>query len=417
MEYSIYLLLGVLFGGFIGYMYAKTQLENNFRISENRLDITKEELIKAQVDLTSERRKVVELTGQLAAAEANFQNIEDKLHHQKDDFKALASEILEQKSRALTLESQEGLEQILSPFREKIKDFEQQVSKSFDQEIREKVSLVTEVRKLYELNARISQEAHNLTNALKGDNKTQGNWGELILEKVLERSGLVKDIEYKTQVTSTNLVGQSIKPDVVIYLPEKKHLIIDAKVSLVAYEQYVSETDPLQIERFRNLHLNSVRNHIRLLSEKNYQSAFHLNVPEFVLLFMPIESAFSLAIQSDVELFNFAWDRRVILVSPTTLLATLRTVASVWKMEKQSRNVLEIARLSGDMYDKFEGFANDLLKIGQQLNSTKDTYHAAVNKLTEGRGNLVRTAEKIKSLGAKTTKTLPQSWVDKAGEE
>ncbi|MFY7888059.1 MAG: DNA recombination protein RmuC [Spirosomataceae bacterium] len=417
MEYSIYLLLGVLFGGFIGYMYAKTQLENNFRISENRLDITKEELIKAQVDLTSERKKVVELTGQLAAAEANFQNIEDKLHHQKDDFKALASEILEQKSRALTLESQEGLEQILSPFREKIKDFEQQVSKSFDQEIREKVSLVTEVRKLYELNARISQEAHNLTNALKGDNKTQGNWGELILEKVLERSGLVKDVEYKTQVTSTNLVGQSIKPDVVIYLPEKKHLIIDAKVSLVAYEQYVSETDPLQIERFRNLHLNSVRNHIRLLSEKNYQSAFHLNVPEFVLLFMPIESAFSLAIQSDVELFNFAWDRRVILVSPTTLLATLRTVASVWKMEKQSRNVLEIARLSGDMYDKFEGFANDLLKIGQQLNSTKDTYHAAVNKLTEGRGNLVRTAEKIKSLGAKTTKTLPQSWVDKAGEE
>ena len=417
MEYSIYLLLGVLFGGFIGYMYAKTQLENNFRISENRLDITKEELIKAQVELTSERKKVVELTGQLAAAEANFQNIEDKLHHQKDDFKALASEILEQKSRALTLESQEGLEQILSPFREKIKDFEQQVSKSFDQEIREKVSLVTEVRKLYELNARISQEAHNLTNALKGDNKTQGNWGELILEKVLERSGLVKDVEYKTQVTSTNLVGQSIKPDVVIYLPEKKHLIIDAKVSLVAYEQYVSETDPLQIERFRNLHLNSVRNHIRLLSEKNYQSAFHLNVPEFVLLFMPIESAFSLAIQSDVELFNFAWDRRVILVSPTTLLATLRTVASVWKMEKQSRNVLEIARLSGDMYDKFEGFANDLLKIGQQLNSTKDTYHAAVNKLTEGRGNLVRTAEKIKSLGAKTTKTLPQSWVDKAGEE
>ena len=417
MEYSIYLLLGVLFGGFIGYMYAKTQLENNFRISENRLDITKEELIKAQVDLTSERKKVVELTGQLAAAEANFQNIEDKLHHQKDDFKALASEILEQKSRALTLESQEGLEQILSPFREKIKDFEQQVSKSFDQEIREKVSLVTEVRKLYELNARISQEAHNLTNALKGDNKTQGNWGELILEKVLERSGLVKDVEYKTQVTSTNLVGHSIKPDVVIYLPEKKHLIIDAKVSLVAYEQYVSETDPLQIERFRNLHLNSVRNHIRLLSEKNYQSAFHLNVPEFVLLFMPIESAFSLAIQSDVELFNFAWDRRVILVSPTTLLATLRTVASVWKMEKQSRNVLEIARLSGDMYDKFEGFANDLLKIGQQLNSTKDTYHAAVNKLTEGRGNLVRTAEKIKSLGAKTTKTLPQSWVDKAGEE
>jgi DNA recombination protein RmuC len=417
MEYSIYLLLGVLFGGFIGYMYAKTQLENNFRISENRLDITKEELIKAQVDLTSERKKVVELTGQLAAAEANFQNIEDKLHHQKDDFKALASEILEQKSRALTLESQESLEQILTPFKERIKDFEEQVTRSFDTEMREKIGLKEEVKKLYELNARISQEAHNLTNALKGDNKTQGNWGELILEKVLERSGLVKDVEYKTQVTSTNLVGQSIKPDVVIYLPEKKHLIIDAKVSLVAYEQYVSETDPLQIERFRNLHLNSVRNHIRLLSEKNYQSAFHLNVPEFVLLFMPIESAFSLAIQSDVELFNFAWDRRVILVSPTTLLATLRTVASVWKMEKQSRNVLEIARLSGDMYDKFEGFANDLLKIGQQLNSTKDTYHAAVNKLTEGRGNLVRTAEKIKSLGAKTTKTLPQSWVDKAGEE
>lgn len=417
MENSVFLLLGVLFGGFLGYMYAKTQLENNFKIAENRLEMTKDELLRAQIELTSERSKVVELTGQLAAAEANFQNIEDQLHHQKDDFKALASEILEQKSRSLTLESQEGLEQILTPFKERIKDFEEQVTRSFDTEIREKVSLVAEVKKLYELNARISQEAHNLTNALKGDNKTQGNWGEFILEKVLERSGLVKDVEYKTQVSTTNLVGQSIKPDVVIYLPEKKHLIIDAKVSLVAYDHFVSETDPQQIERFRNAHLNSVRNHIRLLSEKNYQSAFHLNVPEFVLLFMPIESAFSLAIQSDVELFNFAWDRRVILVSPTTLLATLRTVASVWKMEKQSRNVLEIARLSGDMYDKFEGFANDLLKIGQQLNSTKDTYHAAVNKLTEGRGNLVRTAEKIKSLGAKTTKTLPQSWVDKAGEE
>ncbi len=417
MENSVFLLLGVLFGGFLGYMYAKTQLENNFKIAENRLEMTKDELLRAQIELTSERSKVVELTGQLAATEANFQNIEDQLHHQKDDFKALASEILEQKSRSLTLESQESLEQILTPFKERIKDFEEQVTRSFDTEIREKVSLVAEVKKLYELNARISQEAHNLTNALKGDNKTQGNWGEFILEKVLERSGLVKDIEYKTQVSTTNLVGQSIKPDVVIYLPEKKHLIIDAKVSLVAYDHFVSETDPQQIERFRNAHLNSVRNHIRLLSEKNYQSAFHLNVPEFVLLFMPIESAFSLAIQSDVELFNFAWDRRVILVSPTTLLATLRTVASVWKMEKQSRNVLEIARLSGDMYDKFEGFANDLLKIGQQLNSTKDTYHAAVNKLTEGRGNLVRTAEKIKSLGAKTTKTLPQSWVDKAGEE
>lgn len=417
MENSVFLLLGVLFGGFLGYMYAKTQLENNFKIAENRLEMTKDELLRAQIELTSERSKVVELTGQLAAAEANFQNIEDQLHHQKDDFKALASEILEQKSRSLTLESQESLEQILTPFKERIKDFEEQVTRSFDTEIREKVSLVAEVKKLYELNARISQEAHNLTNALKGDNKTQGNWGEFILEKVLERSGLVKDVEYKTQVSTTNLVGQSIKPDVVIYLPEKKHLIIDAKVSLVAYDHFVSETDPQQIERFRNAHLNSVRNHIRLLSEKNYQSAFHLNVPEFVLLFMPIESAFSLAIQSDVELFNFAWDRRVILVSPTTLLATLRTVASVWKMEKQSRNVLEIARLSGDMYDKFEGFANDLLKIGQQLNSTKDTYHAAVNKLTEGRGNLVRTAEKIKSLGAKTTKTLPQSWVDKAGEE
>lgn len=417
MENSVFLLLGVLFGVFLGYMYAKTQLENNFKIAENRLDMTKDELLKAQIELASERSKVVELTGQLSASEANFRNIEDQLHHQKDDFKALASEVLAQKSRSLTLESQESLEQILTPFKERIKDFEEQVARSFDTEIREKVSLVAEVKKLYELNARISQEAHNLTNALKGDNKTQGNWGEFILEKVLERSGLVKDVEYKTQVSTTNLVGQSIRPDVVIYLPEKKHLIIDAKVSLVAYEHFVSETDPQQIERFKNAHLNSVRNHIRLLSEKNYQSAFHLNVPEFVLLFMPIESAFSLAIQSDVELFNFAWDRRVILVSPTTLLATLRTVASVWKMEKQSRNVLEIARLSGDMYDKFEGFANDLLKIGQQLNSTKDTYHAAVNKLTEGRGNLVRTAEKIKSLGAKTTKTLPQSWVDKAGEE
>ncbi len=416
MDYWIYLLIGVLLGAVVGYKYAQMRVESTAKVQENRLEMTKEELQKAQTELAIERNKVVELTANLATAETNFHNLEEQLANQRNDFKHLASEVLEQKARSLSLENHEGLAQILAPFREKMKDFETKVEQSFNLEMREKVSLITEVRKLYELNARISQEAHNLTNALKGDNKLQGNWGELILEKVLERSGLVKEVEYKTQVSSLNLAGDVIKPDVVVFLPEQKHLIIDAKVSLVAYNQLIAETDPSLQERYRSLHLTSIRNHIRLLSEKNYQTALQLNAPEFVLLFMPIESAFSLAIQSDIELFNFAWDRRVVLVSPTTLLATLRTVASVWKMEKQSRNVLEIARLSGEMYDKFEGFANDLLKIGQQLNQTKDTYHAAVNKLIEGRGNLVRTAEKIKSLGAKTNKSLPQSWIDKADE-
>lgn len=258
------------------------------------------------------------------------------------------------------------------------------------------------------LNQNLSEDAQNLTKALKGENKTQGNWGELILEKVLESSGLEKGLEYITQVSSTNDDGKRIQPDVVVLLPDDKNIIIDSKVSLTAYESYISEEN----EDLRNSHLNnhliSVKNHIKNLSEKNYQLAKNINTPDFVLLFMPIESAFSLALQKDNMLYNYAWDRKIVIVSPTTLLATLKTIASIWKQDKQTKNAFKIADEAGKMYDKFVGFVEDMLKIENGISATKKSYDAAMNKLQEGRGNLINKAQDIQKLGISNSKQLPQ---------
>ena len=408
----LYLIIGLLVGGIAAWLIAKANTNTASKVLENQYFTIKEDFQKNLDLLEKERQKIIELSGDLAASEANYQNLEDKLQHQKEEFKQVATEILEERSS----QNQIQLDRILQPFHEKLNEFGRKVEDTYKEELRDKASLLLEVKKLHDLNARISDEANNLTRALKGDTKRQGNWGELILEKVLERSGLVKDMEYKTQVVDTNINGELIKPDLVVYLPDNKHLIIDSKVSLVAFEQFANTDDDLVRDRLKLAHVASVKNHVRQLSEKNYQTADRLISPEFVLMFMPIEPAFSLAIQADNELFNYAWERRIVLVSPTTLLATLRTVASVWKFEKQSKNVLEIARLSGEMYDKFEGFVQDLLKVGKQLKDSQDSYAAAMNKLVEGRGNLIKTAEKIKALGARATKDLPQKLIDRANE-
>ena len=258
----------------------------------------------------------------------------------------------------------------------------------------------------------IQEDANNLTRALKGDSKKQGNWGEVILEKVLERSGLVKDQEYRIQASLVSADGGRFQPDVVIDLPDDKHLIVDAKVSLVAYERSVSAETEEEREGYVKQHLASIKNHIQELSAKNYHELYKINSPDFVLLFVPIESSFSIAVQKDAELFNFAWDRRVVIVSPSTLLATLRTIASMWKQERQNRNVMEIARLSGSMYDKFVGFVSDMENIGKHIKNGQDAYDKALNKLSDGSGNLVNTSEKIKKLGAKATKQIDIKYLD-----
>jgi DNA recombination protein RmuC len=261
---------------------------------------------------------------------------------------------------------------------------------------------------------KISDEANNLTKALKGDVKKQGNWGEVILERILERSGLTEGREYEKQVSVISENGLRFQPDVVIHLPDQKHIVVDSKVSLVAYERLVNIEPDKDRSAFVKEHLLSIRTHIKILSEKHYQNAQGFNSPDFVLLFVPIESSFSIAVQEDHDLFSYAWDNKVVIVSPSTLLATLRTIASIWQQENQTRNALEIARQSGALYDKFVSFIADIESIGRSIESTRKTYDQATNKLYIGAGNLVKRAENIKKLGAKTTKEMP---ADKLLEE
>ncbi len=395
---------------------------------KSRQEMLMADSAKINAELNAARSEIIRLNNELATALSNGRNLEERLRDQKlelekmnerlkVEFENLAGKILDEKSQKFTEQNRTNLDEILKPFNEKIKDFEKKVGDAYDKEMRDKISLREEVKKLYELNARISEEAHNLTKALKGDTKRQGNWGELILEKVLERSGLVKDREYRTQVVTRNIDGETIKPDVVVFLPDNKHLVIDSKVSLTAYEQMASAEEADVRERLLKEHVNSVKNHVKLLSDKNYYTSQEFSTPDFVLLFMPMESAFSAAIQSDNDLFNYAWERRTVIVSPTTLLATLKTVASLWKIESQNRYALEIANQAGALYDKFEGFVKDLLEIGKKMDDSKRSYEEAMKKISTGTGNLVKRVENLKTLGAKANKSLPQSLLDRAEEE
>jgi DNA recombination protein RmuC len=386
------------------------------------------QLTEAKESLDAERQKVIELNNSLSASEADYRNLEEKLTERKKEmdtiqekftaeFKNLANEILEKNSAKFNDLNKNSMGELLNPLKDKILTFEKKVEEAYDKELRDKISLREEVRKLYELNNRISEEANNLTRALKGDTRKQGDWGEVILETILERSGLSKDQEYRKQVITTNAGGDMIKPDYLVLLPDKRHIIIDSKVSLVAYENFVNTADETARPKYLKAHLESMKNHVKSLSEKNYFSSLEFNTPDFVLMFIPIESSFSVALQADQELFNFAWERRIVLVSPTTLLATMRTVASIWKMDKQSQHAFEIAEESGKLYDKFKLFMDDMVKVGNQLNSTKHTYEDAMKKLVTGRGNLVHQAERLREMGAKNTKRIDEKIARRALDE
>jgi DNA recombination protein RmuC len=356
---------------------------------------------KAQEALNAQRER-------LAEQEVYLQQVQTKFKH---EFENMASKLLDDKSQKFTEHNRTNLDVILNPFKEKLKDFENKVDQVYKMEAEERNVLKGVISQLMELNKQISDEAQNLTKALKGDSKKQGNWGEVILERVLERSGLVKDQEYRIQASMQTTDGSRYQPDVIIDLPDEKHLVIDSKVSLVAYERLVNCDTEEDRKLFARAHIESLRSHINGLSSKRYHDLYQINSPDFVLLFVPIESSFSIAVQLDGELFNYAWDKRVVIVSPSTLLATLRTIASIWKQERQNRNVLEIARLSGEMYDKFVGFIGDMEGIGKSIRSTQDSYDKALNKLSTGRGNLTVTADKIKKLGAKADKQIDQKYL------
>ena len=330
------------------------------------------------------------------------QNLQELQQKFTLEFSNIANKILDEKSAKFTAQNQTNLDQILNPLKANIKSFEEKVDKVYKHEALERSELKGVIFQLMDQSKQIQTDANNLTKALKGDNKKQGNWGEVILERVLENSGLMKGREYVVQTSLNNAAGERLQPDVIINLPDEKNLIVDAKISLVAYERMINCDTEEEKTQFLKQHLLSIKAHIDGLAAKNYQHLYQINSPDFVLLFIPIESSFSITVQADTELFNYAWNRKVVLVSPTTLLATLRTIASIWKVDRQNKNVFEIAEEAGSLYDKFVGFLADMEKIGKHIEQTQKAHEDAFKKLQYGSGNLIGKVEKIKKLGAKT---------------
>jgi DNA recombination protein RmuC len=324
----------------------------------------------------------------------------------KQQFNHLANEIFENKTKRFEESSQERLQLLLKPFREQISHFSRQTEERFVKENSERAVLHKELSRLRELNEQITQDAQNLTNALKGENKTQGNWGEIVLERILEESGLRKGFEYATQGSFKDDAGKTMRPDVIVHLPQNKDIIIDSKVSLVAYERFMRAETPEERAHALKQHLNSINAHIKGLSEKRYEKLDGVRTLDFILLFMPIEGAFLLALEQDSTFFSRAYEANIMIVSPSTLLVTLRTIEHIWRTERQEQNAQEIAKQAEALYDKFAAFVEDLTKIGDQIAKTNESYEKALNKLSTGKGNLLRRVESIKQLGLKPKKKL-----------
>jgi DNA recombination protein RmuC len=440
-----FLIIGLLFGFFTGWLFNKNKSKQTDEGADNLANLQQQiltesnqkssfqsenNLLKADLSNVKNENKILQdeilnLSKKLTAQSSDNENLQQRLIEHKaeittlnerftKEFENLANRIFDDKSQKFTEQNKTNIGELLNPLGEKIKDFEKKVNDVYVTEGKERASLKNQLEMLQQLNQQMSKEANNLTKALKGENKTQGNWGEFILESVLEKSGLVKGSEYKVQESYTNEEGKRLQPDVIISLPENKTLIIDSKVSLNAYERFSSaESDEERIQAGKE-HILSLRTHLKGLSGKSYQNIHQIQSLDFVLLFIPIEPAFALAVQSDPGLFNDAFEKNIVIVSPTTLLATLRTVASIWRNEKQSANAIDIAKKAGDLHDKFEGFIKDLIEVGKKIDQTKSNYNDAMNKLVDGKGNIINRFEELRKLGAKADKQLPQSLVDRA---
>ncbi len=396
-----------------------TQLQESksqYEILATRLEDLQREHEVARGENVRNRETITRLQTTLDQEEKQMQEklalLDEARESMNVEFKNIANEIFESKQKVFTEKSGEQLDGLLKPLSERIKDFEKKVDETYSRESKERFSLIKEVKNLQDLNARISQDAVNLTNALKGEAKTQGTWGEIVLERVLEKSGLQKGREYEIQVSLKSEEGNRLQPDVVVHLPEGKDVIIDAKVSLTAYERFCSEEEEAARRQALGEHVQSLRNHIKVLSDKDYQKLVGIRSLDFVLLFLPVEAAFSLAIQHDADLFAEAFEKNIVIVAPSTLLATLRTIQNIWRYEQQNRNAQEIADRAGSLYDKFVNFVRDLEEIGEKLESTQKSYDKAHNKLSSGRGNLVSRAGTMRELGAKASKKLPSRLVE-----
>ena len=381
-------------------------VEGRLQEAEQQLGILNAQIASLNTQLTQERNQNVEKIALLQSAREELTS----------QFKNLANDILEEKSKRFSEQNQQSLGQLLEPLKTRLQEFQGKVEQVYVQEGKDRSALAEQVRQLMELNRTVSQEANNLTRALKGSNKTQGNWGELILERVLETAGLRKGEEFDVQESHTTSDGKRLQPDVVLHLPEDRHLVIDAKATLVAYEDYANAEDDKHREAALKRHLEAVRTHIKGLSEKNYQDLYGLKSLDFVLMFIPIEPAFMLAVTHDRDLFMDAWNKNVLLVSPSTLLFVVRTVASLWRQEAQNRNAQDIAKRGAELYDKLAGFVDDMESLGTRLTQAQKDYDNAINKLSTGKGNVIRQAEMLKKLGVKPNKSLPAGIVDNAND-
>jgi DNA recombination protein RmuC len=410
------------------YMYKTNAAANISKNDDEALKLQKHLNEQLQSDIEVLRKEKEQLLIENTKNVAEINTLSSKLSENKEEaekiqekftkeFENLANKILDEKSTKFTEQNKENIKTILNPLQEKIKLFEDKVDKTHKESIDYHAALRQQILGLKELNLQMSKEAINLTKALKGDSKAQGNWGELVLERVLEKSGLEKDREYFVQQSFTTEEGNRVLPDVVINLPDNKKMVVDSKVSLTAYEQYANSDNEDEQSQFLKEHVASLKRHVDQLSDKKYEDLYKIDSPDFVLLFVPIEPAFAVALNFDNTLYNKAFEKNIVIVTPTTLLATLRTIDTMWNNEKQQRNAIEIARQAGALYDKFNGLLTDLIGIGKKIDASKTDYNAAMNKLVEGKGNLITSVEKIKKLGAKAKKSLPENIIERANEE
>jgi DNA recombination protein RmuC len=423
----VYLFIGIVLSAAVTWLILRSTSKINLRASLEKTELLEKRIEEMKSELNEKERSLRELTAQYSAKETELKNLSTRLLEQKQEmmeirekfnieFRNMANEILEEKSKKFTEQNKTNLDELLKPLGEKIKDFEKKVNETYDKEAQQRFSLKEEVKRLAELNQQISKEASSLTKALKGESKTQGNWGEVVLESILERTGLRKGYEYTVQDSYTGADNRRYQADVIVHYPGDRSIVIDSKVTLTAYENFIGAGDEAQREAALKAHLTSVKNHINELASKNYQDIPEIKTLDFVVMFMPVEPAYLLAIQHEPQLWNYAYEKRILLISPTNLLAVLKMIDSLWKQEFQNRNVMEIARQGGELYDKFVGLVEDLQDIGTKLNQAQKSYDTSMNKLHTGKGNLLRRAQELRKLGVKAKKQLPDDWVSRALE-
>ena len=427
----IILLTGIIVGGLGGWFIAKFKFSadnSSLAIEQEKSKALVTQILDLKKELEQLRHLNTELNSSLSATEADYRNLQEKLAEQKKElenlqekftvqFENLANRIFDEKSKKFTEQNKTNLFDVLKPLGEKITEFEKRIDQTHKDSIEKNASLFNELKNLKDLNLQMGEDARNLTRALRSDTKTQGSWGELILETILEKSGLEKGREYLVQETFYTEEGRRQRPDVIVNLPDQRHIIIDSKVSLTAYNNYVNAEKDDERDAQVKLHMQSIKQHMRILADKNYQKNYGDNGLDFVIMFIPIETAYLLAIQTEPKLYEDAFDKRIVFVSPTLLLPSLQLIKSVWRQEHQNRNVIEIAKRAGDLYDKFVGFTEDLLTLGRHLNSSKKFYEESMKKLSVGSGNLVSKVENLKKLGAKAEKTIDPQLLGRAEDQ